>query len=506
MDKSEEIARADQRREPERHRRDHAHARPDAGGRPGRHRSRQADDCADARGIAPGDQGRDRGIQADGGGDRRRNDGDAHHAALRLHRAVRTPARGQYPAAGSAQRRSGEHELDRAHHGDARFRIRRRHERPDQQERRDHRQGGTASRHVQHRHRQSAARSRRPRRPVHLARPRRSPTRSSCSTRATGETDDSIATRHANIEALVSTLDARTEDFGQRLQRFSGLLDESLDTATARAREIAGIIAETSNESVQTIEQQYELVRKTSDEERAAHQRGAQLGLRRGLRRSAGHVQPDRRPLHRDHAGHEADGGGNAAASSRRRAPSCAAAFSNCRRRPPRARRKCAASSSIRSRPWPNSIASSPATAVRSIPPSRCGARPNRSTPPAAAAARPARCGADVAPPAAASAAPRATSPARRRGEASPPTLSPVQGGKDEDDGPQRRLAVRSAHARFARRQSVDCTARRPRAVAERSRVEERPAARQRRFDRFAFGRYRADDRPRSRRRPVGTL
>jgi hypothetical protein len=81
-------------------------------------------------------------------------------------------------------------------------------------------------------------------------------------------TDDSIAGRHANIEQLVSTLDARTEDFGQRLQRFSSLLEESLDSATTRAREIAGIIADTSNESVQTIEQQYDLVRKASEEER----------------------------------------------------------------------------------------------------------------------------------------------------------------------------------------------------------------------------------------------
>ncbi len=82
-------------------------------------------------------------------------------------------------------------------------------------------------------------------------------------------TEDSIASRHANIESLVSTLDARTDDFGQRLQRFTGLLEESLGTATTRAREIAGIIADTSNASVQTIEQQYDLVRKTSDEERA---------------------------------------------------------------------------------------------------------------------------------------------------------------------------------------------------------------------------------------------
>ena len=52
------------------------------------------------------------------------------------------------------------------------------------------------------------------------------------------------------------------------LQRFASLLDELLDAATTRAREIAGIIAETSTESVHVIERQYELVRTTSEEER----------------------------------------------------------------------------------------------------------------------------------------------------------------------------------------------------------------------------------------------
>jgi hypothetical protein len=81
-------------------------------------------------------------------------------------------------------------------------------------------------------------------------------------------TEESVTAKRTNIEALVSTLDTRTDDFAQRLTRFSGLLDESLDAATTRAREIASIIAETSNTSVQTIEQQYELVRATSEEER----------------------------------------------------------------------------------------------------------------------------------------------------------------------------------------------------------------------------------------------
>ena len=85
---------------------------------------------------------------------------------------------------------------------------------------------------------------------------------------ATAARKSSITNRHANLEALVSTLDARSEDFAQRLQRFAALLDELLDAATNRARQIAGIIAETSNESVRTIEQQFELVRATTEEER----------------------------------------------------------------------------------------------------------------------------------------------------------------------------------------------------------------------------------------------
>jgi hypothetical protein len=81
-------------------------------------------------------------------------------------------------------------------------------------------------------------------------------------------TEESIAQRQATVETLLSTLDTRAEDFGQRLHRFSTVLDESLQTATTRAREIAGLIAQTSTESVQTIEQQYEVVRKTAEEER----------------------------------------------------------------------------------------------------------------------------------------------------------------------------------------------------------------------------------------------
>ncbi len=80
--------------------------------------------------------------------------------------------------------------------------------------------------------------------------------------------EESVSARRSSIETLVTTLDSRADDFGQRLQRFSTVLDESLDTAASRASEIAGVIAQTSNDSVRTIEQQFEVVRNTSEEER----------------------------------------------------------------------------------------------------------------------------------------------------------------------------------------------------------------------------------------------
>src|ERR1700683_2205890 len=80
--------------------------------------------------------------------------------------------------------------------------------------------------------------------------------------------EESVSARRTSIETLVTTLDSRADDFGQRLQRFSTVLDESLDTAASRASEIAGVIAQTSNDSVRTIEQQFEVVRNTSEEER----------------------------------------------------------------------------------------------------------------------------------------------------------------------------------------------------------------------------------------------
>ncbi|HET7679207.1 MAG TPA: hypothetical protein VFK79_03620 [Xanthobacteraceae bacterium] len=81
-------------------------------------------------------------------------------------------------------------------------------------------------------------------------------------------TDDALAERKVSLDSLVSTLDIRTEDLEERLKRFTGLLDETLDTAAGRAREIARIVSDSSSSGAQAITEQFDRVRSTVEEER----------------------------------------------------------------------------------------------------------------------------------------------------------------------------------------------------------------------------------------------
>ncbi|MSP47505.1 MAG: hypothetical protein EXQ83_17110 [Xanthobacteraceae bacterium] len=63
------------------------------------------------------------------------------------------------------------------------------------------------------------------------------------------------------LDSLVSTLDIRTEYLDQRLKRFSGLLDESLEAASSRARDVARVVSESSADGTRAISEQYERVR-----------------------------------------------------------------------------------------------------------------------------------------------------------------------------------------------------------------------------------------------------
>ncbi len=81
-------------------------------------------------------------------------------------------------------------------------------------------------------------------------------------------TNASVAERQATLESLVNTIDLRTTDLDQRLSRFTGLLDESLAAAEARARDIARMVAESAGAGSAAISRQFEAVRASAEEER----------------------------------------------------------------------------------------------------------------------------------------------------------------------------------------------------------------------------------------------
>jgi hypothetical protein len=88
--------------------------------------------------------------------------------------------------------------------------------------------------------------------------------------RSNMRTEDAVNERRVTLDSLVSTLDIRTEDLDQRLKRFSSLLDESLDAAGSRAREIARVVSESSVESAHVIADQFEAMRDAAENERRA--------------------------------------------------------------------------------------------------------------------------------------------------------------------------------------------------------------------------------------------
>ncbi len=81
-------------------------------------------------------------------------------------------------------------------------------------------------------------------------------------------TEEVVTDRRTTLENLISTLDLKSEDLEQRLERFTALLDQSLHGAEVRAREIGRVIAETATSGTRTIAEQFDLVRETTEEQR----------------------------------------------------------------------------------------------------------------------------------------------------------------------------------------------------------------------------------------------
>jgi hypothetical protein len=82
------------------------------------------------------------------------------------------------------------------------------------------------------------------------------------------QTEGALAERSAALEQLVATLDSKAGDLEERLTRFAGVLDQSLEGAGERAREIARLTAESAGSGAQAIRENFEAIRSGTEEER----------------------------------------------------------------------------------------------------------------------------------------------------------------------------------------------------------------------------------------------
>ena len=82
------------------------------------------------------------------------------------------------------------------------------------------------------------------------------------------QTESTLAERSTALEQLVATLDGKAGDLEERLTRFAGVLDQSLEGAGERAREIARLTAESAGSGAQAIRENFEAIRTGTEEER----------------------------------------------------------------------------------------------------------------------------------------------------------------------------------------------------------------------------------------------
>ena len=84
--------------------------------------------------------------------------------------------------------------------------------------------------------------------------------------RSNQRAEANVGERRAQLEELVGTLDQRSDDLAQRLKRFSELLDDSLEAAAGRARDVARVVSELSSEGVRAISEQVDNARQQAEE------------------------------------------------------------------------------------------------------------------------------------------------------------------------------------------------------------------------------------------------
>jgi hypothetical protein len=85
--------------------------------------------------------------------------------------------------------------------------------------------------------------------------------------RSNRRTEGTLSERREALESLVNNLDSKSSDLDHRLTRFSSLLDQSLEGASERAREIARLIADSTTEGARAIADNFEMVRQNTEQE-----------------------------------------------------------------------------------------------------------------------------------------------------------------------------------------------------------------------------------------------
>ncbi|MEA2924566.1 MAG: hypothetical protein QOD25_1688, partial [Alphaproteobacteria bacterium] len=81
-------------------------------------------------------------------------------------------------------------------------------------------------------------------------------------------TEGELAERNTSLEELVATLDGKGIELDERLTRFADVLDQSLEGAAERARDIARLTADAATSGVQAITENFDLIRNGAEEER----------------------------------------------------------------------------------------------------------------------------------------------------------------------------------------------------------------------------------------------
>ena len=81
-------------------------------------------------------------------------------------------------------------------------------------------------------------------------------------------TEGAVTERRNSLQQLIATLEEKSNDLEQRLTRFASVLDESLEGATDRAREIARLTADATTGGARAIAESFESIRSNAEDER----------------------------------------------------------------------------------------------------------------------------------------------------------------------------------------------------------------------------------------------